>query len=389
MVASWFPYYETQCPDAALVAYDAMSDEEKESPRILIWIGMLLALEQAWHAVTLLTSARSRDLRISVTTTPRFRPPLLTIFLWVIFTSLSIVLVGVTFRSNAAVLSKTLHVSSEALFLMALSVAFGYTSVAGVIGVITILALLQAVTLPCDESIEFAARSGMLLDAFNFVAYAWYGMTLPNDPQLWTFIWGLGCHAVYLLTAMLVSRQHGAERTLVGLRILGVYANILASEFFLLICRREIGVSGGGRVSLKKWQVQRCDTSDDPLCVWTRGGIRLLANSGVGGSGAVKTIYPFRFGRTAYLPGARIHMLLAILPILGSAARCTSMEDGVTRVEFSILCGYFPSTAVTIPDIKRIDNNGLSGFVLAWWHVRMVKMLIAILMGTVLATVAP
>lgn len=385
MVASWFPQYETQCPDVALQAYGAMSDADKTTPRILFWIGMLISLEQAWHAVAMLTTAKLRDLRVSISTTPRFRPPLLTVFLWVIFTTLSVFLVGLTFRSNVAVLSKTLHVASEALFLIALSVAFGHTTVAGGIGVITILALLQAVTLPCNESIEFSARTGMVLDAFNFLAFAWYGMTLPDDPQLWTFIWGLGFHAVYLLTAMLVSREHGTDQFLVALRALGVYANIFASEFFLLICRRELGVCASGNVVLQ--ELERNDKYEG-LCVWTADGIRVLGSYAVAEAGGVTTIYPFKLGRTAYLPGAQVHMIFALLPIMGSA-RCTTMEGGCTLVEFSLLCGYSGRTAVTIKDIHHISDNNASAFVLGWWHVRLGYGLFAIFLGCLLATVSP
>ena len=116
MISSWLPSFDSQCPDVALQAYTEMTDENKLLPRILIWVGMLVSLEQAWHATTLLMKAKVSDLTVSIGISPRFHPPLLTTLLWVVFTAVSIFLIGITFRSNAAVLSKTLHVTSEASF---------------------------------------------------------------------------------------------------------------------------------------------------------------------------------------------------------------------------------------------------------------------------------
>ena len=186
-------------------------------------------------------------------------------------------LIGITFRSNAAVLSKTLHVTSEAFFLAAITVAFGLPVIAGAVIVTSVVTLLLTLTMPCFETIEVAARTGMVLDAINFLSYAWYGLTRPNDYQLWTFIWGLGFHALYLIAAITVSREHGSPELLLGLRIIGLYANIIASEFFLLVARRELGLATSGRVkSIKAWQNMLKDVNT-PLCIWTTRGLRVIA----------------------------------------------------------------------------------------------------------------
>lgn len=374
MISSWFPTYETTCPDAALLAYDAMSDDEKVIPRMFFWIGMLLSLEQTVHALTLASLSRRKDLRASIQIYPTFKPPTATILLWVLFTGIAIGLIGFTFRSNAAILAKTIHVIAEALFLIAICTAFGYHQVAGAVGVIATIAGLLVFSLPCTESVEFASRSGMALDAVNFLAYSWYGLSNPTDKALWLFIWALGCHVVYLLTAIVVSRNHGTDSFLVTLRIIGLFSNIVASEFFLWMLRRELHINDGGNVNLRSWANQR----DRTVCVWTKGGLKVSSLTD-----ETRDISPFAIGSTAYASGVRYHGILALFPISGRAI--VEHTDGKYVAMFSFLCSFKRFVNVTISD--ALDEE--TGFVLGWMHVRAVYQGFFVLFATFVAIAWP
>lgn len=378
MVASWLPTYNTICPDVGLKAYDAMSDSEKVIPRIFLWVGILLAFEQAVHAAALFVRSPVEKLKIRVGVVPNFVPPLFTVLAWVLFTSLSIVLIGITFRSSAAILAKTLHVFAEALFLIALSSAFNYNTVAGMVGVIALIALLLVLSLPCTESIEFASRSGMALDAINFLSYAWYGFSLPNDKRLWLFIWALGCHVIYLLTAITVSRDHGSDNLLVGLRVIGLYANIIASELFLVLARRELRLDVSGNVNLQVWSENEVECEDDMLCVWSQKGIHVIGNL----VECPRTISPFALGKTAYTEGTEKLMLFASFPLIQSA-HCDTTTN---TISFALLCAY--NRISTLPVFDNI-NELKTGFVLGWWHVRIGYQLIVIMIAIFLALVWP
>lgn len=75
-LASWLYSFNSTCPDPALNGYDDLPENERYAPRMVIWIGLLLAMEQFWHGFVLALSARGRldffDLRIA----PRFRLPI-------------------------------------------------------------------------------------------------------------------------------------------------------------------------------------------------------------------------------------------------------------------------------------------------------------------------
>lgn len=381
MVATWLPNYEIVCPDVGLKAYSAMPDGEKVLPRIFLWIGILLALEQAVHAIALLVRSPAQKLRVRVSVVPAFAPPLLTTLAWVLFTSLSIVLIGVTFRSSAAILGKTLHVFAEAVFLIGLTSAFNYTTVAGMVGVVATIAVLLVLSLPCTESIEFASRAGMALDAINFLSYAWYGFSLPDDKQLWLFIWALGCHVIYLLTAITVSRDHGSDDLLVGLRIVGLYANILASELFLMLSRRELRLDVSGAVDLQRWRDSELETEGDILCVWSQDGIHVLGNV----VDCPRIISPFALGKTAYTEEAQRLMLFACFPLVQSA-HC-DMANGPTKISFALLCAF--NRLATLPASDNIHTLHDTAFVLGWWHVRMGYQLILIMLAIFIALVWP
>ena len=373
--------FEDTCADPALQAYESSGNASRNVARFSIWLGVALATEQAIHALTLALGAQKLPFRVRVNP---FRIPSGLALAWVVFTALSIVLTALTWRSSAAVLAKTFHVVTEALFLVFMLVEFGYRVAGGTAGTLVVVGVLMALTLPCRESITYAASSGLVLDAVNFLVYAWYGLTRPNDAQLWLLIWGLGWHALYLVTMLGVMRWSNLQDHIkLTWRICGLYFNVIASECFLLAVRRELRLADGGSVHLHTWAAtfNEDDLNGAPLCVWTREGVRLLDPSSLPPqrSVCVDTHVP---GRTAYTPGAMVRMLHGIFPSLGNSSRFTRNKDGV-RVDAAFLCGYgwtaprnATSSAVQLPE---------KAYVLSWNMVRAVYWLLALSVAALLS----
>lgn len=381
MLSSWLSHYNNTCPDPALIGYDHLTDNQKAVPRVFIWIGVVLAFEQVVHALTLGLGSRRR-LIFGVTTRP-FRLPTGLALAWVIFTALSIVLTALTFRSNAAILSKTVHVVIEGLFLMFLSGAFGFRLLAGVVGFFLLVGIVTVLALPCSETVRYAGSSGLFFDAVNFLVYAWYGISQPNDYQLWLVIWAFGWHALYLISMVGVMRWDISDASKLGWRISGLYFNIVASELFLAAVRREMKLADGGIVDPKAWST-RFDDGDlehSPLCVWTRDSVRLLGPPPP--EDEEREISLFQPGRTAFTRRALHKSVYAFFPIFTNKATCTR-HGMATRVEFALLCGYGWFQNETIAKINQVSASSV--YVLSWGNVRAVHWLVCFVVALVLAS---
>jgi hypothetical protein len=374
MLASWLTSFDDTCADPALQAYESSANASRTASRFFIWLGVALASEQAVHAITLALGAQKLRFRVRV---EPFQIPSGLTLAWVVFTALSIVLTALTWRSSAAVLAKTFHVLTEAIFLVFMLVEFGYRTAGGTAGSLVLIGVLMALSLPCRESITYAASSGLALDAVNFLVYAWYGLTRPKDAQLWLLIWGFGWHALYLVTMLGVMRWSSLQDSVkLAWRICGLYFNVIASECFLLAVRRELRVADGGVVRLDAWAASFSgdDLNGVPLCVWTSEGVRLLDPLSLSPrrSVCVDTHIP---GRTAYAPGASAMMLRGIFPSLRNSSRFARTKDGV-RVDAALLCGYgwTPPRNATGGALQLPDK----AYVLSWNVVRAVYWLLAL-----------
>jgi hypothetical protein len=359
-----------------------MTDDEKIVPRVFIWIGVVLAFEQVVHALTLGLGSHRR-LIFGLTTRP-FRLPTGLALVWVIFTALSIVLTALTFRSNAAILSKTAHVVIEGLFLMFLLGAFGFRLLAGVVGFFLLVGIVTVLALPCSETVLYAGSSGLFLDAVNFLVYAWYGISQPNDYRLWLVIWAFGWHALYLISMVGVMRWDMiSDASKLGWRISGLYANIVASELFLAAVRREMKLADGGIVDLKVWST-RFDSEDlerSPLCVWTRDSLRLLGP--LPPEDAEREISLFQPGRTAFTRRALRKSMYAFFPFFTNRAMCTR-HGTTTRLEFALLCGYGWFQNETVDKINQVSVSSV--YVLSWGNVRGVYWLVCVVVALVAAS---
>ena len=374
-LSSWLFEFNNTCPDAGLGGYVALSEAEQYAPRTFVWIGILLAAEQFCHAVVLALSSRKR-LTFKLQTMPAFELPTAVAILWVMFTALSIFLVSITYRSNAAVLAKTFHVAAEATFLVLLSVAFGLYVCSALCALLVFIVLTMVLTLPCDETIYLAAVSGLILDAINFLAYAWFGITRANDSILWLLIGGLGWHAMYLLTFLgLVRWSMLGALTKAWLRVLGMYFNIIADEFVLHAVRCAMMHPRLGMVDLKEWANEH---EAELLCVWTGNGLRVLGRLP---ENEVVRVFAFEPLRTAYTPLAWYYVFNAVLPFWGEV--CLLRRDRTTTVTPSLLCAFGWLGSYDVVDIHMLPRS--TAYVVSWNQVRSLYWIGLIICGVVLA----
>lgn len=377
-LSSWLSSFENTCPDPALEGYAFLSDPERMPYRTVIWIGVLIAIEQIVHAATLAFSSR-KTLTFRLKILPFSLPTALSL-LWVVFTALSIVMVGLTFRSNAAVLAKAVHVFIEGLFLAFLASAFGYFVFSGVAAFLIISALTLTLTLPCSETIHIAAGSGLLLDAINFLAYALYGLSFPNDTTLWLLIWGLGSHAMYLITQVGVMRWSALSiSSKLWFRISGMFFNLVASEFFLAAVRRTILVAKSGIVNLDDWKTEFESGGETLLPVWTARGLRIIGDL----RKDIKTrLFAFEPNRTAYTMGGWKYMRNAILPVSGELF--IKVNRFSTRIGYSILCFYKKGKDAQTSELQTIREK--TAYVLGWMHIRVIYWFVLIVVGSIVGS---
>lgn len=374
-LSSWMFEFSTTCPDPGLKAFMVLDEAQVRGPRIVIWIGVLLAAEQISHAIVLLLTAR-RPVRFLQLKTRPFELPVGLALVWVIFTGLSIFLVAMTFRSNAAILAKSIHVATEAGFLVLLSASFGCYLFAGLVASLVLIVLLLVTTLNCDETVLFAATSGLILDSINFLAYAWYGFTRPNDQILWLLIGGLGWHGMYLLTQLEVMRYEVDGLTKLWFRVVGMIFNVVADEFVLAAVRRTLLDTRSGTLSMREWAVDR-DPHTEPYCVWTAKGLRLI---GPVPEGETRRLHAFEPHRTAYTPRAMLYALNAFVPFFGEIRY--HREGDITTVWHAVGCAFGWLRSRQVLHINaRIPERA---YVLTWLQVRAVFWILLILLGVVL-----
>ncbi len=374
-ISSWLTDYMYTCPDPGIVAYKRLDGIDRVGPRIAIWIGVLLAFEQCTHAIALFLTMR-RKINFCIAITPKFKMPIGVALAWVIFTALSIDLVALTYRSNAAVLAKTLHVASEVTFLVMLSSSFGFHVFSSICVFAVLTILLMVITMPCSDTITLAAFSGLVLDSINFLAYAWYGLTHPKNPVLWTLIGGLGWHAAYLLTYVGVMRWKSiSDLSRVWIRVAGLAFNNIANELLLTASKKSLGLTQSGLVTIEDWKNSFLPL-DRPLCLWTSDGLRLIGP--VPDDDTPRSIPQFEPHRTGYTRGNLYKALFCLAPFSSSVQY--ARRGHVTRLRSSILCAF--CRQYTISDIEYVSETSV--FVLSWNHVRYTSWVFLVVLGVII-----
>jgi hypothetical protein len=278
-LASWLPLFEDTCPDVGLDAYATLPEATKWLPRTVIWVGIALAIDQTVAAAIAATRLPRASQRLRMRLLPAFVLPSALVLLWTFLTALSIVMVGLTFRSSAALLIKSLHVVTEAGFLVAVFLEFGFEGLAAITITLVTCVLSMVFTLPCAQMVQYAQLGGLSVDYINFGLLALYGLSVPDDPVLWTLIGGFGWHALYLLTYIVMRRLDVSPLGLVWVRVAGMAFNNIANEFMLHAVRLagpERAASGWMR--REDWLA----ASDEPAILWCDGRMWLRGASGDG-----------------------------------------------------------------------------------------------------------
>lgn len=375
-ISNFLYVFNDTCPDPALEGYARLTEAQQVGPRVVVWIGLLIAAEQISHAIVLASTLRRPfvfDLRI----TPQFQLPTLFALLWAFFTSMSVFLVAVTFRAGSAVLAKALHVFSEAAFLVLLLNRFGYFLLSGIVALVVGLVLLIAFSHDCAETIDITASSGMILDAINFLCFLCFGVTRPDDRVLWLLIAGLAWHTLYLLTFVGVQVWQMDDLTRMAYREAGMIFNIVAVEFFFAASvATDLTMRAWGTVRLKEWL--QLFPENTVLPVWTGRGLRLLGRIPEGQTITLNSYQPFR---SAYTPRGFLYAVCALFPLGG---QLTVQKDGTdARVRTAFLCA-FCLPPVRIANVGQVPRE--TAYVFSWNQIRVIYWLILAIIGAIVGT---
>lgn len=264
------------CPDPGLQSIGFLSEQgEGGALQLGVWIGLAIAFEQSIHVARLVIRDFDK-LRFRVTTTEHPDLPTGFMLLWVTFTSLSILTVGLTWRSNVAVLAKTLHVASECLLFVAISLAFSLYTLTSITLVVAVGLVLAALSLPCQSTIATASLAGLTFDTVNFAAYSIFFLS-TRSKRVRSVCVALGFHFVYLIVLVLSKELPDLSTwDRANLRFLTLPLNIAANEVFLRFVQGEIRPTSPLIRSLHDWT----SSTHVPITLWTEDGPS-FANVGV------------------------------------------------------------------------------------------------------------
>ncbi len=226
----------TRCPDRGLESLYELNDPKLD---LYTWLIILISLEQI---VTLsIIGIRSyRKLTFFTTNTLTFCSlPTALILWWSLFTSASVALVGLTMRGNVSVLTKTIHVFSEAMFLVTFLTSINLTILSGIVFSVILFMILWVLSIPeCINSVSLAVSLGVVLDFANFFSYLLLAFRQNENNNLWTFVHGLGWHALYLSLFIAIHLWDIPQWVLGLLRLTGAVFNIISVELFILLLKR-------------------------------------------------------------------------------------------------------------------------------------------------------
>lgn len=247
------------CLDYGSSALFALGDES--IAWAFVWVGTLLAMDRLGS--NLQTAPRvlghsggtlhGRPPRLLMTVFPAYAVPYGLVLSWNVFTSLSIVLVATTARSMVAILFKTLHVLTEAAFLVQIMWAHNLRLAATVAVSAGAVVLGLALLFSCDYALAPAAYAGLVMDSTNIVAHIVLGLQQPDNAGLWSVIHGFGWHALYLTTFVVTTRFDLSDEANAVARILGMYFNLFAIHVFTRLLYRDAYPSTGA-MSLAEWR---------------------------------------------------------------------------------------------------------------------------------------
>jgi len=357
------------CPDRGLRSISNI--DQSNFIVIIAWMAIFFSMEQAMHAILIFLHAKNRP-KFSTRVNP-FEFPTGIALLWVFFTAVSHVLVGFTWRSNAAVLTKALHVATEATFLVQLSIAFGYYGLSSAVLLIISIILIMVLTLPCSATVGFTSLSGIALDTTNFIAFLYLGCTKRDNKELWMAITAFGIHVLYLISLLFVQNYDNfSEEARGSVRIVGMIFNIIASEIFLqLVHLIEYDPDDSFIVPTDEWIAKR-----EVVSIWTQKG--LIIKGYIGDRPMQINVFdPYVTGYSECVP----QILNAFLPLFGNCIIC-SYDKKHLQLKWSFLFAFCFTTKV--PRCSEIPDRV---FVLTWNHIRIPYRVLFVVIGLVFSMI--
>lgn len=347
---------ENVCPDNGMIAIDMM---DAKIYWFFVWLIVFLSFEQSIHVFTLILDNFNK-LTLSLQTNPyKFQTGLS--LLWTLFTACSHILVSLTNRSNVAVLTKGFHIISEAVFLIQISLVFGYILFASIFSVVIFIIFVMILNLPCKATIYPASYTGLTLDALNFFSHLIYGLSISFQPILCKVIVAFGFHFVYLI-AFTISENDAlnlSNEVLGILRIFSAFCNYIAGEIFINICYNTYYKTSALWVTTEKWR-----TEHDVVSIWRNDHLYVI------GETKNKKIDAFRPFKTGF-DGFSLSLLNVYVPLFGS------MNINNNKIIPSFLCSEMQERNTN--RFKISDKI----FVMNWYVYRSFYVSIAIILSII------
>jgi len=258
----------TRCPDRGLESLYELNDPKLN---FYAWLIVFTSLEQI-ITLSIIGLRSYRKLTIFTAETLTYcKLPSALILWWSLFTSASVALVGLTMRSNVSVLTKTVHVFSEAMFLVTFLSSINLTILSGIVISVILFMVLWVLSIPeCVNSVSLAVSLGVVLDFANFFSYMLLALRQNENKNLWTFVHGLGWHAAYLTLFIAIHFWNIPQWALGILRLMGAVFNIIAVELFILLLKRiliDVDLPSGW-MKLSEWK-----TYPNSTVAWDESGI--------------------------------------------------------------------------------------------------------------------
>tara|TARA_B100001741_G_C16548099_1_gene597915 strand:- start:1047 stop:2195 length:1149 start_codon:yes stop_codon:yes gene_type:complete len=350
------------CPDRGLRSISNIAQ-----PNILVtiaWMGAFFSMEQAIHAILIFLHSKNRPK--FYTRIDPFVFPTGIALLWVLFTAVSHILVGFTWRSNAAVLTKTLHVATEATFLVQLCMAFGFYGLAAAALLVVFIILTMVFTLPCSATIGIASLSGIALDSTNFLAFVYLGCTKRKNREIWMAISAFGFHVLYLMSLLFVQNyDYFSDYVRGSFRLSGMVFNIIASEIFLRLVHMIEYDPDPLIVDTEDWIAKR-----EIVSIWTEHGLIIKGYFGREPM-HINVFDPYVSGYS----GCMIQILNAYIPLFGNCV-VSHYDDKHLQLKWSFLFAFCVTSK--IPKRSEIPDRVL---VLTWNYIRLPFQILFVLCG--------
>ena len=354
------------CPDRGLRAISEIP--EPNFLNVIAWLGIFLSIEQATHVVVIFLHS-PKKINFVTKVNPFVFPSGLAL-LWVFFTASSHILVGLTWRSNVAVLTKVLHVAVEATFLVQLLINFGFYILSGFSLLLVSIILFMSLTLPCSSTIEIASFSGIVLDSINYLSYVYLGFSKQRNTTLWLAIAAFGFHVLYLLSFIGVQKWEMINEFRGSFRLSGMIFNLIASEIFIRIVQNIQYGSIPFKIKTKDWLMKY-----NLVSIWTKQGVIIKGFVGPQ-TQQVNLFNPYTTGFVSFFPA----IINCFIPILGTSL-ISVYDDKNLKIHWSVLCAFCIKSIVP----KHFENIPEEVYVLKWNHVRLFYQSIAIIVALILA----